>query len=328
MKIENGKIFIFGKVQFRTGSAEIDQNSEPLLDQIAQGLNANPQVKHVQIEGYTDNVGDPRVNQRLSEERAASVKDALERRHVDGDRLVTRGFGETHPIAPNDIARRPPEEPPRRVRHHGGQMRIAPLALVLAAVGTAAAAPVDVSRPTARTSRCAAAACAMTDGYRDEPGFVDDRDIVGDRDRRPRRCARPTRPTCICGSGSTTIRRRIRCRGAASWGIELDLDGDPTTYELLMLVDGIAGEHAVELFTNHTVTLPNDPNDPADQPAVATYPFANNARSVAAPSRTPAATPTSSSTSRCRGPTSSRPGSITRTATRLWVGVVDVAPTA
>ncbi|MEO8840915.1 MAG: OmpA family protein [Kofleriaceae bacterium] len=104
VKIENGKIFIFGKVQFRSGSAVIDRNSEPLLDQIAQGLNANSQVKHVRIEGYTDNVGDPRINQRLSEARANAVKDALERRHVDSDRLVTRGFGENRPIAPNASA--------------------------------------------------------------------------------------------------------------------------------------------------------------------------------------------------------------------------------
>jgi len=104
VKIENGKIFIFGKVQFRTGSAVPDRNSEPLLDQIAQGLNANSQVKHIQIEGYTDNVGDPRVNQRLSEARANAVKEALERRHVDSDRLVTHGFGETHPLVSNETA--------------------------------------------------------------------------------------------------------------------------------------------------------------------------------------------------------------------------------
>ena len=102
VKIENGKIYIFGKVQFRSGAAVIDKNSEPLLDQIAEGLNANPGVKHIQIEGHTDNVGDRGINQRLSEQRAAAVKEALERRKVDGDRLVTRGFGETKPIAPND----------------------------------------------------------------------------------------------------------------------------------------------------------------------------------------------------------------------------------
>ena len=104
VKIENGTIYIFGKVQFRSGSAEIDPNSAPLLDQIAQGLNANPQVKHIEIQGHTDNVGDRAMNQRLSEDRARSVKDALEKRGVDGGRLETRGYGETRPIAPNKSA--------------------------------------------------------------------------------------------------------------------------------------------------------------------------------------------------------------------------------
>jgi len=68
------------------------------------GLNSNSQVKHVLIEGHTDNVGDRRTNQRLSEERAASVKQALINRHVDEARLKTRGFGETRPIKPNKSA--------------------------------------------------------------------------------------------------------------------------------------------------------------------------------------------------------------------------------
>lgn len=101
VKIEDGKIFIIGKVQFQTGSTELDKNSDPLLDQIAQALDANPQVKKVRIEGHTDNVGDPALNQKLSEQRAAAVKRALEKRGVDGDRLETRGYGETQPIAPN-----------------------------------------------------------------------------------------------------------------------------------------------------------------------------------------------------------------------------------
>jgi OOP family OmpA-OmpF porin len=101
VKIENGEIFIIGKVQFRTGSTKIDKNSEPLLDQIAQALEANPQVKKVRIEGHTDNVGPPAANQKLSEERAISVKEALAKRGVNEDRMVTRGFGETKPIAPN-----------------------------------------------------------------------------------------------------------------------------------------------------------------------------------------------------------------------------------
>jgi len=101
VKIENGKIIIFGKVQFRTGSAEIDKRSEPLLDQIGEALTANPQVKNVEIQGHTDNIGGRDINKRLSEERAASVKSALEKRGVDGGRLDTHGYGETRPLAPN-----------------------------------------------------------------------------------------------------------------------------------------------------------------------------------------------------------------------------------
>ena len=104
VKIEDGKIIIIGKVQFRTGSADIDKNSEVLLDQIAQALEGNQQVKKIRIEGHTDNTGDDATNQKLSEERAKSVKAALVKRGVDDDRLETRGEGETRPIAPNDTA--------------------------------------------------------------------------------------------------------------------------------------------------------------------------------------------------------------------------------
>ena len=101
MQIEGGKIVIFGKVQFRTGSDEIDRRSEPLLDQIGEALNAHPEVRNVEIQGHTDNVGGPSINNKLSQDRAAAVKVALEKRGVDGDRLSTRGYGESSPIAPN-----------------------------------------------------------------------------------------------------------------------------------------------------------------------------------------------------------------------------------
>ncbi len=102
VKIEDGKIIIIGKVQFRSGSSEIDKNSEQLLDQIAQALEGNSQVKKLRIEGHTDDVGDDQSNQKLSEARAKSVKDALVKRGVDSGRLETQGVGEARPIAPND----------------------------------------------------------------------------------------------------------------------------------------------------------------------------------------------------------------------------------
>lgn len=101
VKIEDGQMVIIGKIQFETGSSKITKKSDALLDQIAQALDAQPQVRKLRIEGHTDNVGDDALNQRLSEERAASVKAALVSRGVDDDRLETRGVGEARPIAPN-----------------------------------------------------------------------------------------------------------------------------------------------------------------------------------------------------------------------------------
>ncbi|MEO8840916.1 MAG: MYXO-CTERM sorting domain-containing protein [Kofleriaceae bacterium] len=160
-------------------------------------------------------------------------------------------------------------------------MRVAIFALVLALAGVASAAPVTFPADASYVPfQCGGV--VMNDRYQDQPGFINESDIVGD----------PTAPAGLRASDGTYLYLRMRLDGdpapgqiprAASWGIELDLDGDRTTYELLILVDGLAANNAVELFTNHTVTLPNDPNDPADQPPVATYSFADNARSRAAP---------------------------------------------
>jgi hypothetical protein len=68
-----------------------------------------------------------------------------------------------------------------------------------------------------------------------------------------------------------------------SWGMAFDLDGDRRTYELLITLDGSAAPAgAVAVFTNRTQTLINDPADPADAPAAATFALATNARTVPA----------------------------------------------
>jgi outer membrane protein OmpA-like peptidoglycan-associated protein len=64
-------------------------------------MRANPEVKHLRIEGHTDDVGGDDINQRLSEDRAKSVKRALVDRGVEDGRLRTGGYGESNPIAPN-----------------------------------------------------------------------------------------------------------------------------------------------------------------------------------------------------------------------------------
>ena len=95
-----GKVVLHG-INFDTGKATIKPESKPLLDEIGKLLNDNKDLK-LSIEGHTDNVGDKAMNQKLSEQRAAAVKsDIVSNSKVDANRLVTKGFGDTKPLADN-----------------------------------------------------------------------------------------------------------------------------------------------------------------------------------------------------------------------------------
>jgi len=63
-------------------------------------MSAYPQ-RRVSIEGFTDSVGNPDANQKLSERRASAVRIALIDRGIDPARLVARGYGEEYPVATN-----------------------------------------------------------------------------------------------------------------------------------------------------------------------------------------------------------------------------------
>src|SRR5262249_44201793 len=99
--VTKGRIVVIGAVLFDSGRATIRPKSRVVLDDIATAMKEHPEIRHVRIEGHTDNVGPPALNLKLSEERASSVRHGLEQRGVAASRLDTRGYGETKPIAPN-----------------------------------------------------------------------------------------------------------------------------------------------------------------------------------------------------------------------------------
>ncbi len=93
------KIVLRG-VNFDFNKATIRPDAQVILDEAANILKRNPDVK-VNVDGYTDDIGTPQYNQKLSEKRAASVVDYLAKQGVEKTRLTARGFGETNPVDSN-----------------------------------------------------------------------------------------------------------------------------------------------------------------------------------------------------------------------------------
>jgi OmpA-OmpF porin, OOP family len=90
-----------GAIFFKTGSAELDRASDPLLDSVADIANRCPMVK-IEVSGHTDTVGNPQSNYQLSFDRARSVARFLTERGVLPARISAIGYGETRPIASNE----------------------------------------------------------------------------------------------------------------------------------------------------------------------------------------------------------------------------------
>jgi outer membrane protein OmpA-like peptidoglycan-associated protein len=56
----------------------------------------------LEIGGHTDNVGKPDYNMKLSDERAAAVRQWLVAHGIAASRLTSRGYGDTQPVVPNN----------------------------------------------------------------------------------------------------------------------------------------------------------------------------------------------------------------------------------
>ena len=97
------KLDIPSDISFAVGRSDIQSNFAPVLDRFAEGLRNNPNTD-VRIIGHTDNTGSDAMNNPLSLDRAASTRNYLTGRGVDGRRIAIEGMGERQPIATNDTA--------------------------------------------------------------------------------------------------------------------------------------------------------------------------------------------------------------------------------
>lgn len=99
-QIYKKKIVLRG-TNFAFDSATLSPAAQELLAEDVAELKEDTTLK-IRIEGYTDSIGSEAYNLSLSENRAASVKGYLVDQGIDGDRILTIGFGEQYPVASNE----------------------------------------------------------------------------------------------------------------------------------------------------------------------------------------------------------------------------------
>jgi outer membrane protein OmpA-like peptidoglycan-associated protein/tetratricopeptide (TPR) repeat protein len=99
--IDTGAIVELKNVYFETAKFDLRPESQAELNKVALWLQANPGVK-VEFSGHTDNVGDKKSNQLLSENRAKAVYVYLIQQGVPASQMTYKGYGDTKPKVKND----------------------------------------------------------------------------------------------------------------------------------------------------------------------------------------------------------------------------------
>lgn len=99
--LQVNQAFRLDNVYFDQSSYVLRSESYPQLNKLVRTLVANPKLA-IEIAGHTDNVGDRRLNQALSENRAKIITNYLTRSGIAEKRLRHNGYGSSRPAAPND----------------------------------------------------------------------------------------------------------------------------------------------------------------------------------------------------------------------------------
>ncbi|MBN2662404.1 MAG: OmpA family protein [Bacteroidales bacterium] len=98
--IQINQQIILNNVFFERGRADIKSSSYPELDRFVQTLKLNPEIE-IEVQGYTNNIGDRQALIDLSEQRAIAVKNYLISKGISESRITTKGYGPDNPIADN-----------------------------------------------------------------------------------------------------------------------------------------------------------------------------------------------------------------------------------
>lgn len=99
--IKKGTKVVLNNIFFESGRAELKPISYVELNKASDLLKDN-KTMIIEVGGHTDNVGSAELNMKLSEARAKAVMDYMVLSGIEPERLKSKGYGETAPIASND----------------------------------------------------------------------------------------------------------------------------------------------------------------------------------------------------------------------------------
>lgn len=102
IKIAENENFVISKILYEYRSAEINEEAAKELDKLALILKKNKDVG-VQLSSHTDSKGTESYNLELSEKRAQEALKYVVSKGIDESRITAKGYGETLPVAPNEL---------------------------------------------------------------------------------------------------------------------------------------------------------------------------------------------------------------------------------
>lgn len=97
---DNVRLIMPNSITFNTNESTIKTSANSVLDSVALIAKEYDKTR-LQVVGYTDSTGNDKINQPLSERRAAAVANYLALRGVQGSRISSYGAGSSNPIASN-----------------------------------------------------------------------------------------------------------------------------------------------------------------------------------------------------------------------------------
>jgi len=112
-------------VYYEFNSAELTEPSKKVLDNLIPIMEDNPEME-IELDSHTDNVGTDEYNLDLSNKRAQSCVDYLASKGIAASRMTSKGYGESTPIAPNEIGRgkRKKDNPDGRAKNRRTEFKV------------------------------------------------------------------------------------------------------------------------------------------------------------------------------------------------------------